>query len=135
MSDLADIDVPVRKTAISSSPGEQVTYRKDGASRMLVLMDSMRMDPDPERARFLVSAWRAGHDAKAQQLGWLAPNRRACASRRNSRIPCRGPARSCLRFSTKAGRNCRGAGGRSRNRGGTSGLAMASLQFGRRVGM
>src|SRR5262245_38556606 len=64
---------------------------------MLVLMDSMRMDPDPERARFLVSAWRAAH-AKAQQLGWLAPNRRACASRRNSRIPCRGPARSCLPF-------------------------------------
>jgi hypothetical protein len=33
-------------------------------------MDSMREDPDPERARFLVSAWKAAH-AKAQQLGWL----------------------------------------------------------------
>jgi hypothetical protein len=30
----------------------------------------MREDPDPERVRFLVSAWKAAH-AKAQQLGWL----------------------------------------------------------------
>jgi hypothetical protein len=31
-------------------------------------MDSMR--DDPERVRFLVSAWKAAY-AKAQQLGWL----------------------------------------------------------------
>ena len=74
MSDLADIDVQVlqdRDLVITSpSTGEQVTYRKDEASPMLVLMDSMRVDPDPERVRFLVSAWKAAH-AKAQQLGWL----------------------------------------------------------------
>jgi hypothetical protein len=75
MSDLADIDVQVLQdrdlVVTRPATGEQVTYRKDGASPVLVLMDSMRMDPDPERARFLVSAWRAAH-AKAQQLGWLS---------------------------------------------------------------
>ena len=67
MSDRADIDVQVLQdrdlVVTRPTTGEQVTYRKDGASRMLVLMDSMRMDPDPERARF---------HAKAQQLGWLS---------------------------------------------------------------
>jgi hypothetical protein len=75
MSDLADIDVQVLQdrdlVVTRPATGDQVTYRKDGASPVLVLMDSMRMDPDPERARFLVSAWRAA-DAKAQQLGWLS---------------------------------------------------------------
>jgi hypothetical protein len=74
MSDVADVDVQVLhdRDLVVTRPdtGEQVTYRKDGASPMLILMDSMRMDPDPERVRFLVSAWRAAH-AKAQQLGWL----------------------------------------------------------------
>ena len=75
MSDLADIEVQVLRdrdlVVTRPATGEQVTYRKDGASPVLVLMDSMRMDPDPERAKFLVSAWRAAH-AKAQQLGWLS---------------------------------------------------------------
>jgi hypothetical protein len=74
MSDVADVDVQVLhdRDLVVTRPdtGEQVTYRKDGASPMLIFMDSMRMDPDPERVRFLVSAWRAAH-AKAQQLGWL----------------------------------------------------------------
>jgi hypothetical protein len=74
MSDLADVNVQVLQdrdlVVTRRDTGEQLTYRKDGASPMLVLMDSMREDPDPERARFLVSAWKAAH-AKAQQLGWL----------------------------------------------------------------
>ena len=56
MSDLADIDVQVlqdRDLVVTwPATGEQVTCRKDGASPVLVLMDSMQMDPDPERARF-----------------------------------------------------------------------------------
>ena len=64
MSDLAEIDVQVLQD-------RDLVVTRPGASPVLVLMDSMRMDPDPERARFLVSAWRAAH-AKAQQLGWLS---------------------------------------------------------------
>lgn len=75
MSDLADIDVQVLQdrdlVVTHPATGERATYRKDGASPLLVLMDSMREDPDPERVRFLVSAWKAAH-AKAQQLGWLS---------------------------------------------------------------
>jgi hypothetical protein len=74
MSDFADINVLVTHDCDLVVPrpgtGEQATYRKDGASPVLVLTDSMRGDPDPERMRFLVSAWKAAH-AKAQQLGWL----------------------------------------------------------------
>jgi hypothetical protein len=74
MSDFADINVLVTHDCdlVVTRPGtgEQATYRKDGASPVLVLTDSMRGDPDPERMRFLVSAWKAAH-AKAQQLGWL----------------------------------------------------------------
>jgi hypothetical protein len=74
MSDLADINVQVlqNRDLVVTRPetGEQATYRKDGASPLLVLMDSMRNDPDPERVRFLVSAWKAAY-AKVQQLGWL----------------------------------------------------------------
>jgi hypothetical protein len=74
MSDLADVNVQVShdRDLVVTRPGtgEQATYRKDGASPVLVLTDSMREDPDPERVRFLVSAWKAAH-AKAQQLGWL----------------------------------------------------------------
>ena len=74
MSDLADINVQVLQdrdlVVTRRDTGEQVTYRKDGVSPLLVLTDSMREDPDPERVRFLVSAWKAAH-AKAQQLGWL----------------------------------------------------------------
>ena len=73
MSDLADINVQVlqNRDLVVTRPetGEQATYRKDGASPLLVLMDSMRNDPDPERVRFLVSAWKIAY-AKAQ-LGWL----------------------------------------------------------------
>jgi hypothetical protein len=74
MSDLADVNVQVSHDCdlVVTRPGtgQQATYRKDGISPMLVLMDSLREDPDPERVRFLVSAWRAAHE-KAQQLGWL----------------------------------------------------------------
>ena len=74
MSDLADINVQVlqNRDLVVTRPetGERATYRKDGASPLLVLMDSMRNDPDPERVRFLVSAWKIAY-AKAQQLGWL----------------------------------------------------------------
>lgn len=74
MSDLADVNVQVVQNShlVVTRPdtGEQATYRKDGASPLLVLMDSMREDPDPERVQFLVSAWKAAH-AKAQALGWL----------------------------------------------------------------
>lgn len=74
MSDLTDISVQVSHdydlVVTRPGTGQQATYRKDGASPMLVLTDSMREDPNPERVRFLVSAWKAAH-AKAQQLGWL----------------------------------------------------------------
>jgi hypothetical protein len=74
MTDVADVNVQVlqnRDLVVTRlETGEQATYRKEGASPVLVLVDSMRGDPDRERARFLVAAWRAAH-AKAQQLGWL----------------------------------------------------------------
>jgi hypothetical protein len=74
MSELASLNVQVLRDCdlVITEPGtgEQVVYRKDGASPMLVLLDSLRADPDAARVRFLVSAWKAAH-AKAQQLGWL----------------------------------------------------------------
>jgi hypothetical protein len=63
---LQDRDLEVTETRT----GEKVVYRKDGDSPVLVMMDSLRIDPDAARGRFLVSAWKAAH-AKAQQLGWL----------------------------------------------------------------
>ncbi len=74
MSELAGLNVQVLRdcdlVVTETGTGEQVVYRKDGASPMLVLTDSLRADPDAARVRFLVSAWKAAH-AKAQQLGWL----------------------------------------------------------------
>jgi hypothetical protein len=53
MSDLADVNVQVShdRDLIVTRPetGEQATYRKDGASPVLVLTDSMREDPDSSR--------------------------------------------------------------------------------------
>ena len=45
MSDLAEIDVQVLQD-------RDLVVTRPGASPVLVLMDSMQMDPDPERARF-----------------------------------------------------------------------------------
>ncbi len=74
MSDLAGLNVQVLQdqdlVVTEPKTGEKVIYRRDGNSPMLVLMDSLRSDPDAARVKFLVSAWKAAH-AKAQQLGWL----------------------------------------------------------------
>jgi hypothetical protein len=74
MSDVASLNVQVShdRDLVVTEPGtgEQVIYRKDGESPVLVMMDSLRADPNAARVRFLVSAWKAAH-AKAQQLGWL----------------------------------------------------------------
>ena len=74
MGDLTDFTVQVLKgrdlVVTKPKTGEQAVYRREGNSPLLVLADSMRIDPDPARARFLVSAWKAAH-ARAQQLGWL----------------------------------------------------------------
>ena len=74
MSDVAGLNVQVShdRDLVVTEPGtgEQVVYRKDGDLPVLVMMDSLRADPNAARVRFLVSAWKAAH-AKAQQLGWL----------------------------------------------------------------
>ena len=74
MDNAAGLNVQVSQNSdlVVTEPatGEQVIYRKDGDSPVLVMMDSLRADPDAARVRFLVSAWKAAH-AKAQQLGWL----------------------------------------------------------------
>jgi hypothetical protein len=74
MDDAAGLNVQVsqERDLVVTEPatGEQVVYRRDGNSPILVMMDSLRADPGAARVRFLVSAWKAAH-AKAQQLGWL----------------------------------------------------------------
>jgi hypothetical protein len=74
MNDVAHLNVQVSQecdlVVTEPATGEQVVYRREGNSPILVMMDSLRADPDAARVRFLVSAWKAAH-AKAQQLGWL----------------------------------------------------------------
>ncbi len=74
MSDVTGLNVQVLQdqdlVVTEPKTGEKVVYRRDGNSPLLVLMDSLRADPDAARVKFLVSAWKAAH-AKAQQLGWL----------------------------------------------------------------
>ncbi len=74
MSDVAGLNVQVLQdqdlVVTEPKTGEKVVYRRDGNSPLLVLMDSLRADPDAARVKFLVLAWKAAH-AKAQQLGWL----------------------------------------------------------------
>ncbi len=71
---LADLSVQVvddnQLVVTKPETGDRVTYRKDGRAPVLVLMDSMRMDPDAARVKFLVAAWKVAQ-AKARQLGWL----------------------------------------------------------------
>jgi hypothetical protein len=50
--------------------GLSVTYRKLGYSPMLIALDPIRGDPNPDQLRFLVQAWKAAF-AKAKSLGWL----------------------------------------------------------------
>ena len=50
--------------------GNRVAYRKDGRAPILVSTESFRTDPDAERIKFLVAAWKVAQ-AKAKQLGWL----------------------------------------------------------------
>ena len=66
-----DLSVDVNRNDIvvsKPSSGLSVTYRRAG--RVLVVLDSMRNDPEGEELRFLVRAWNAAL-AKAQSLGWL----------------------------------------------------------------
>jgi hypothetical protein len=37
---------------------------------MLISLDPLRDDPDAEKVKFLVQAWKAAYE-KAQSLGWL----------------------------------------------------------------
>jgi len=70
---MPDFSVKVRdRDIIISKPsaGFQVTYRKASRSPRLVAIDSMRDDPDPEKLKFLVRAWKAAFE-KAKALGWL----------------------------------------------------------------
>jgi hypothetical protein len=68
MPDLS-VDVDRNDIVVSKpSSGLSVTYRRAG--RVLVVLDSMRNDPEGEELRFLVRAWNAAL-AKAQSLGWL----------------------------------------------------------------
>jgi hypothetical protein len=50
--------------------GLSVTYRRTANEPLLVAVDSLRRDPGPEEAAFLVKAWKAAY-AKAHELGWL----------------------------------------------------------------
>lgn len=74
MTDQADLSVQVldgyQLVVTRPETGDWVTYRKDGRAPVLVCTDSMRMDPDAARVKFLVSAWKVAL-AKAKQLGWL----------------------------------------------------------------
>ena len=60
-----DHDIIVAKPSL----GLSVTYRKE-SSPMLVAIDPLRHDPNPEELKFLVRAWKAAFE-KAKSLGWL----------------------------------------------------------------
>jgi len=69
---MPDFSVAVdRANIVVSKPGAgfSVTYRRTG--RVLVALDPMRNDPNPEQQIFLVRAWNAAF-AKARSLGWLS---------------------------------------------------------------
>ena len=70
---MTDLSVTVRGHDIlitNPNSGLSVTYRKLGYSPMLMALDPMRGDPEPEELSFLVQAWKAAF-AKAKSLGWL----------------------------------------------------------------
>jgi hypothetical protein len=63
--DNRDIVVTMPKTNF------EVTYRKDGKSRMLVAAEMLRReDPDPSELRFWVEAWKLAYQT-AKARGWL----------------------------------------------------------------
>ena len=64
--EVRDHDIVVRGTEMDHS----VTYRRMPHKPMLVALDPILADPDAEKARFLVEAWKAAY-AKAKALGWL----------------------------------------------------------------
>ena len=64
--EVRDRDIVVRR----AETGHSVTYRRSPQDRMLIALDPMRDDPDPQRLKFLVQAWK-GVYAKAKALGWL----------------------------------------------------------------
>jgi hypothetical protein len=68
---MPDLSVAVdRNDIVVSKPssGFSVTYRRTG--RVLVALEPMRNDPNPQELIFLGRAWKAAF-AKAQSLGWL----------------------------------------------------------------
>jgi hypothetical protein len=68
---MPDLAVAVdRNDIVVSKPssGFSVTYRRAGC--VLVALDPMRNDPNPQELIFLVRAWKAAF-AKAQSLDWL----------------------------------------------------------------
>ena len=70
---MTDLSVTVRGHDIliaKPDSGQSVTYRKLGFSPMLMALDPMRGDLEPEALSFLVQAWKAAF-AKAKSLGWL----------------------------------------------------------------
>jgi hypothetical protein len=64
--EVRDSDIVVRKL----ETGHSVTYRRVSDGSMLVALDPLRDDPDPEKAKFLTEAWHVAY-AKAKALGWL----------------------------------------------------------------
>jgi hypothetical protein len=70
---MPELSVSVKDRDITiSEPGAglSVTYRKLSRSPMLVALDDIRRDPDPQELSFLVQAWQAAFH-KAKSLGWL----------------------------------------------------------------
>ena len=47
-----------------------MTYRREVDAPMLISLDPLRDDPDAEKVKFLVQAWKAAYE-KAQSQGWL----------------------------------------------------------------
>jgi hypothetical protein len=73
---MTDLSVTVRGHDIlitEPDSGQSVTYSKLGYSPILMALDPMRGDLEPEQLSFLVQAWKAAF-AKAKSLGWLDGN-------------------------------------------------------------
>jgi hypothetical protein len=70
---MTDLSVEVRDCDIivrSSHTGHCVMYRRAPDGPMLIALDQLRDDPDREKAKFLVQAWKAAY-AKAMAFGWI----------------------------------------------------------------
>jgi hypothetical protein len=57
-------------TVTKPQTGQQVTYRKDPESPVLIAKDVLRGKLDASRTTFLAQAWKAAY-ATAYRIGWL----------------------------------------------------------------